>query len=204
VSSNYRTALVPNQVFGPGQIGKWQTKSDSMEDGITADLRYATLNAKWDITDNLNFEAILSKWDQDQRQVIDFDGTEFLVTTDDIPQIRKNETVELHLSGSTPNGRINWLGGYYSLKEDLTQRFYRWGMWEFVVPNTAPGVAPTVNTVNAEYVRQTASARTQRGTMCRPQLVVNRGEHVDAERCARPVRPGGRYLRSRHQRGYAD
>ncbi len=39
VTSNYRTAFVPNETFGPGQVGKWQTKSDSMEDGITADLR---------------------------------------------------------------------------------------------------------------------------------------------------------------------
>ena len=41
-TSNYRTALIPDINFGPGQVGKWQTKSDSMEDGITADLEYAT------------------------------------------------------------------------------------------------------------------------------------------------------------------
>ena len=44
-----------------------------------------SLKAKWAITDNLNFEAILSTWEQVQRQVVDFDGTEFLITTDDIP-----------------------------------------------------------------------------------------------------------------------
>ena len=44
--SNYRTALMPDTNFGPGQVGKWQTKSDSMEDGITADLKYATLTAR--------------------------------------------------------------------------------------------------------------------------------------------------------------
>ena len=47
------------------------------------------LTARWDITDNLNFEAILSNWEQDQRQVIDFDGTEFLVTTDDLSTARE-------------------------------------------------------------------------------------------------------------------
>jgi iron complex outermembrane receptor protein len=154
--SDYRTPLVPDRTFGPGEVGKWQTKSDSMEDGITADLKYSTLNAKWDITDNLNFEAILSQWEQDQRQVIDFDGTEFLVTTDDIVQFRENETIELHLSGSALDDRITWLAGYYSLEEDITTRFYRWGMWEFVVPNTVPLAAPTPNTLSAEYVRQTA------------------------------------------------
>jgi outer membrane receptor protein involved in Fe transport len=149
--------------FGPGQVGQWQTKSDSMEDGITADLEYYTINANWDITDNLGFEAILSDWQQFQRQVIDFDGTEFLITTDDIPQERENQTIELHLTGSAWDDRINWLAGYYSLDEDLTQRFYRWAMWEFAVPATAT-VNPTTgfvtaaatNTAYTEYVRQTA------------------------------------------------
>jgi hypothetical protein len=31
-----------------------------MEDGITADLEYATITADWDITDNLNFLALVS------------------------------------------------------------------------------------------------------------------------------------------------
>ncbi len=110
---------MPDVAFGPGQVGKWQTKSDSMEDGITADLEYSTVNADWDITDNLNFEAILSNWEQDQRQVIDFDGTEFLITTDDISQERENQTIEFHLSGTALNDRISWLAGYYSLEEDI-------------------------------------------------------------------------------------
>ena len=88
-----------------------------MEDGITADVEYATVNARWDITDNLNFEAILSNWKQFARQVIDFDGTEFLVTTDDLSTDRENDTMEFHLSGTALNERINWLGGYYSLEE---------------------------------------------------------------------------------------
>jgi outer membrane receptor protein involved in Fe transport len=155
--------LVPDVVFGPGQVGKWQTKSDSMEDGITADLEYTTLNARWDITDNLNFEAILSTWEQDQRQVIDFDGTEFLVTTDDLVQFRENETIELHLSGTAFNGRLDWLAGYYSLEEDLRFRMYRWGMWEFLVANTGPGPA-AVNTLTSEYVRQTATLLGLNGT----------------------------------------
>jgi outer membrane receptor protein involved in Fe transport len=196
VTSNYRTALVPNEVFGPGQVGKWQTKSDSMEEGITADLRYSTLNAKWQINDNLDFEAILSTWEQDQRQVIDFDGTEFLVTTDDIVEFRENDTIELHLSGSTPNGRINWLAGYYSLEESLTRRFYRWGMWEFVVPNTVGNVAPTVNTQVSEYVRQTAILLGLNGVINSPpgQPVVNSGGNMLTANAA-PVlfAPAGRY-----------
>jgi outer membrane receptor protein involved in Fe transport len=196
VTSNYRTALVPNETFGPGQVGKWQTKSDSMEEGITADLQYSTLTAKWAINDNLNFEAILSTWEQDQRQVIDFDGTEFLVTTDDIVEIRENETIELHLSGSTANGRINWLAGYYSLEEDITRRFYRWGMWEFVNPNTVGGVAPTVNTQTSEYVRQTAILLGLNGVINSPPgapIVNSGGNMLTANGAPVLFAPAGRY-----------
>jgi iron complex outermembrane receptor protein len=138
-----------------GQVGEFQTRSDSAENGITADLQYTTLTANWDITENLNFEAILSQWDQDQRQVIDFDGTEFVITTDDINERRSNETMEFHLSGSAINDRVTWLVGYYSLTEDIDRRFYRWGMWDTVVPNTGPG-DPQLDLALNEYVRDTA------------------------------------------------
>ena len=81
---------VPDETFGPSPLGNWSTRSDSMQDGITADLKYDTLHANWNISDKLAFEAILSSWQQEQRQVVDFDGTEFLVTTDDIVQHRSN------------------------------------------------------------------------------------------------------------------
>ena len=160
-SSNYRTPLIPDHSFGPGQVGKWQTRSDSMEDGITADLEYSTITADWDITDNLNFLALLSRWEQEQRQVIDFDGTEFLVTTDDLQQFRENETIELHLSGTAWNERINWIAGYYSLDESLDFRNVRWGMWEWAVPGGRTVIGgtstqPDINVAAAEYVRQTA------------------------------------------------
>ncbi len=153
---------MPDVNFGPGQVGKWQTKSDSMEDGITADLEYATLTADWDITDNLNFEAILSNWEQFQRQVIDFDGTEFLVTTDDLSTERENDTMEFHLSGTALNDRISWLGGYYSLEEATRNRVVRWGMYEWAIhgyPTIVNGVSvpPRINVAAAEYVRQTAT-----------------------------------------------
>ena len=148
---------MPDITFnGPGQVGKWETKSDSMQNGIIADLNYATLTADWDIKDRLHFQAILASWDQDQRQVIDFDGTEFLITTDDLKQRRKNDSVELHLTGSTKSGRINWIGGYYQLDQSLDFRNTRWGMWEFVVPNYGPNI-PAINTATSEYVRQTAT-----------------------------------------------
>ncbi|HVY63708.1 MAG TPA: TonB-dependent receptor [Gammaproteobacteria bacterium] len=156
---------LPDISFGPGQVGKWETKSDSMQDGITADLRYSTLTMDWDINDKLHLQSIMSDWKQHQRQVVDYDGTEFLVTTDDIPQIQHNQSLELHLTGKALNDRINWLAGYYRLNLDNMQRFYRWGMWEFVNagavtttsnPTTGQAVPPPGNVAYEEYVRQTA------------------------------------------------
>jgi iron complex outermembrane receptor protein len=162
-TTNWQGGTLEGVAFPSGEVGKWQTKSDSMEDGITADLTYTTLTANWDITDNVNFEAILSTWEQDQRQVVDFDGTELLVTTDDIVQYRENDTMEFHLSGNALDGRISWLAGYYSLEQNLTQRFYRWGMYEFAVPNTGPN-DPAFNIEYGEYVRDTAHLLGLNGT----------------------------------------
>ncbi len=138
-----------------GEVGKWQSKSDSMEDGIIADTRYLTLTLDWDITDNLNFEAIVSDWEQNERQVIDFDGTEYIVTTDDRVAFAENDTIELHLSGSNLDGRINWIAGYYNLEQREARRFYRWGMWEFAVPNDGPSDPPQYAPLT-QYVRDTA------------------------------------------------
>jgi outer membrane receptor protein involved in Fe transport len=155
-TTNWQGGTLEGIAFGPGEVGKWQTKSDSMENGITADLQYTTLTANWDISQNLGLEVIMSDWKQDQRQVIDFDGTEFLVTTDDIVEYRENQTLEIHLSGSAANDRISWLAGYYSLDEDITRRFYRWGMWDFVIPNTGDQGDPALDPALNEYVRDTA------------------------------------------------
>ena len=158
---------VPQNGFGPvthetnypgGEVGKWQTKSDSMEDGIIADTKYVTLTADWDVTDKLNLEAIFSTWDQDQRQVVDFDGSEYIITTDDINNFHENETFEIHFSGTHLDSKINWLAGYYSLEESDSLRFYRWGMYEFADPTVGHEVAgfePQYEPATT-YVRETA------------------------------------------------
>ena len=154
-TTNFQGGRVSGVDFAPGTVGKWETRSDSMQDGVEVSNSYLTLNADWEITDNINFEAIVSTWEQDGRTVIDFDGTEFLGTTDDRISVTENETFELHLSGSTDNGRINWLAGYYSLETDYKRRFYRWAAWEFTVPNVGPG-DPQLYLPYNDYVRDTA------------------------------------------------
>lgn len=135
-----------------GDLGEWQTKADQFGDGIKTDLEYYTLTGDWDITENLAFEVLLSTWELDRRQVVDFDGSEFVITTDDLRNLDKNTTYEFHLSGSNFDDRVNWLAGYYSLEQESKFRNYRWLQWDFIVPNTGPA-PPAIDLVARQYVR---------------------------------------------------
>ena len=142
-------SLFPSNRFTPqthmpgypgGEVGKWQTKSDSPANGLQRDLRYYTLTLDWGITDNLSFKAIMSDWELLRQQDSDFDGSEFTFTTDRNRSLDNNQTLELHLTGTNFNGRLNWLAGLYSLDEDSKQRTYRWTMLDLPRESaTGPG-----------------------------------------------------------------
>jgi iron complex outermembrane receptor protein len=144
-----------------GELGKWQTRSNTAEGGTTRDLKYSTLTLDWAPTANFSVESITSSWEMDRRQVTDFDGSEFTVTTDDYRSRTTNFTEELRFTGTHFDSRVNWLAGIYYLKQENLQRFYRWGMWEFA-EQTAGGPdspwvgAPPGGPLNADalsYVR---------------------------------------------------
>jgi len=143
--------------FPGGSLGKWETRADQFGDGIQTELGYYTLTTDWDITENLAFEVLFSTWKLDRRQVIDFDGSEFVITTDDLRYKDKNTTIELHLSGSNFDDRLNWLAGYYSLEQESKFRNYRWLQWEFMVPSNGPGI-PAIDLVARQYVRDYGTA----------------------------------------------
>jgi iron complex outermembrane receptor protein len=111
-----------------GDVGKWQTKSDTPAQGITRDLEYYTLTGNWDITDTLRFRSITSVWEMDRRQAVDFDGSEFIITTDENRAQDKSYTQEYQLAGTFFDERVDWIAGYYSLHENSTVRTYRWPM----------------------------------------------------------------------------
>ena len=138
--------------FPGGEVGKWETKSDGDEDGIRSDIRYYTMTMNWSPSELFSATAILSDWEMDRRQVIDFDGSDFIITTDDIRNFDENTTMEFRFNGSLFDDRANWLIGYYSLEQESTQRFYRWGLWDFAIPNTGPA-DPPLNIAAMNYVR---------------------------------------------------
>ena len=146
------TASFPSNSIGPlthesgfpgGSVGKWQTKSDTPDDGIQRDLKYYTLTMNWDIGENLNFESITSAWELQRRQSVDYDGTEFVITTDETRAIDNNFTQEFHLSGSNFNDRVTWLAGLYSLDEKTKGRNDRWSVWDLPRPAGNINVSPS-------------------------------------------------------------
>jgi outer membrane receptor protein involved in Fe transport len=141
--SNSITPETHESGFPGGQVGKWQTKSDTPDDGIQRDLQYYTATMKWDITDNLRFESITSAWELRRRQSVDYDGTEFVITTDETRAIDNNFTQEFHLSGSNFNDRLTWLAGLYSLDEKTKGRVDRWSVWDLPRPAGNLNVSPS-------------------------------------------------------------
>jgi iron complex outermembrane receptor protein len=121
-----------------GELDKWQTRSDTPDQGITRDLKYYTLRADWDITDNLRFESITSAWEMYRRQSVDFDGSEFIITTDENRARDNNFTQEFHLTGTNFNDRVNWIAGLFSLSERTRVRTYRWPMLDIPRSPTNP------------------------------------------------------------------
>src|SRR5690606_33484453 len=136
-----------------GELGKWQTKSDTPPDGVRRDLRYYTLTMEWDISENLSLRSIMSDWELHRQQDVDFDGSEFTFTTDTNRSIDENNTLEIHITGNHLDGRLNWLLGYYSLDEDTKSRTYRWTMLDLPRAGTTGADANTLHPDAQAYLQ---------------------------------------------------
>jgi iron complex outermembrane recepter protein len=144
--SNAFTPLTHMPGYPGGEVDKWQTKSDTPDNGITRDLEYYTLTANWNITDHLSFQSITSTWELQRRQSVDFDGSEFVITTDENRARDNNFTQEFHLTGSNFNDRVNWIAGLYGLSERTRVRTYRWPMLDI------PRSPTNINAFRADVV----------------------------------------------------
>ncbi len=155
LAANSFTALTTQPGYPGGEVGKWETRSNTADGGTARDLQYQTVTMDWHPTGHFAIESITSNWKQKLRQVTDFDGSAFTVTTDDYRTLQKNFTEEIHFTGDNFNGHLNWLAGLYYLDQENTQRFYRWGESEFFVPG--PGELPVRDQTAINYVRQFAA-----------------------------------------------
>jgi iron complex outermembrane receptor protein len=152
LAGTYFTPEYVEPGYPGGKVGKWETRSDTMNGGIRRDVQYATMTLNWQATEHFAIESITSGWEQFRRNVTDFDGSEFTVTTDDYHNHDQNFTEEVHFTGDNFNGRIDWLAGLYYLDQTNRQRFYRWAMWEFAIPNEGPA-PPAMDMAAVQYVR---------------------------------------------------
>ena len=106
------------------------------------------------MSDNLNLEVILSDWELDRTQDSDFDGSEFTFTTDINNSIDENDTIEVHLTGQSFNGRLDWIAGYYSLDQHTKSRTYRWTMLDLPRAGTTGAAANTLRVDAQAYLQQ--------------------------------------------------
>ena len=148
LAGNAFTALTTQPGYPGGQVGKWETRSNTADGGTARDLQYQTVTLDWHPTDHFAIQSITSNWKQKQRQVTDFDGSEYTVTTDDYRTLQKNVTEEIHFTGDNFNGRLTWLAGLYYLDQENHQRFYRWGECEFFNPCQGPNSVVDQTAVN--------------------------------------------------------
>jgi iron complex outermembrane receptor protein len=139
--------------YSGGQVGKWETKSNTVEDGVANDIKYATLNLSWRPSANLRMEAIGSTRTMNRSSSTDRDGSELTITALGFHTRERDFSEEVHLTGNNFNGKVDWLAGLYYLKQQTLDRRHGWLTWEFAVPSRGPGT-PELDKEAVNYVRQ--------------------------------------------------
>jgi len=69
--------------FPGGEVGLWESKSDSPADGISTDFDQLTLTFNLDFNDNISLEGITAYWEKDQHQYRDIRGAEVIEAVED-------------------------------------------------------------------------------------------------------------------------
>jgi iron complex outermembrane receptor protein len=111
-----------------GEVGKWETNSQ-----ITIPNRIQTdqfsMDANWDVGDNVSLEFLTGYVDQEVRNFVDFDNSQYGLVED----LNYNElsmwSQEIQISGG--RGRIDWVGGIYYWDQDTRARGIRYAAEEF-------------------------------------------------------------------------
>jgi iron complex outermembrane recepter protein len=138
--------------FPGGEVGRWETKSNTPEDGIANDIEYATLNLRWRPTAHFAMEAIGSARTMDRSSRTDRDGSELTITALGFYTREKDLSQEIHFTGDNLDGRVDWLTGLYYRKQQTMDRRHGWITWEFAVPSEGPGT-PELDMDAVDYVR---------------------------------------------------
>ena len=159
---NRFTPETHQQGYPGGQLGKWQTRSDT-EGPTVIDQQFAIVTLNWDISSRFAFESLTSYLDSRGSQIGAYDGSEFTHSTEMPHDHYEGVTQELHLIGDFFEGRLESLFGLYYNDNSVWIRPQSWWFWEFAIPNTGPnpgtggppgvGGRPLVNLAARDYVR---------------------------------------------------
>jgi iron complex outermembrane receptor protein len=124
------TSLTQSAGFPGGQVGKWETRSEDTLPNLI-DQKQASVDIKWDLSDNLHLEFLTGDVDQYVRNVVDFDNTQYALVEDTNVSQLDLFSQEIQLSGE--NGRFNWVSGLYYWNQDTWARNARYSAREFAL-----------------------------------------------------------------------
>jgi iron complex outermembrane receptor protein len=113
-----------------GQVGEWETMSDVENDGYVSDLTRFTIDAEWDLNDNITLKSITGYRDLKDRVYTDWDAAEITLIEDDRWRASDQLTQEFQIQGSVGE-RLNYVAGLFYWNEDSATRTFRWTFTEF-------------------------------------------------------------------------
>jgi outer membrane receptor protein involved in Fe transport len=102
--------------YAGGVVGEYETRVAHETNGLYLDLDRQTFDAQWDISENLQFHAIVGRREQDRRLMVDFDSDSrvFFADRQDNDEIIE-DSYEIQFGGSHGDrDQFNWVVGYYA------------------------------------------------------------------------------------------
>jgi iron complex outermembrane receptor protein len=138
--------------FPGGSLGRWQTRSDTPGPTAVSDTLLTTMTIDWEINDHWSLRSLTSHTRFEDRNITDFDASEFTFTTLASNSDGQATTQEFHLRGDHLGGRLQTLFGVWHWQLDRWDRVYQWLFWDFVIPNIGPN-PPELNASAIDYVR---------------------------------------------------
>jgi iron complex outermembrane receptor protein len=153
LSTNLFTPESHETRFPGGELGKWQTRSNTADDGTAHDIEYATLLVDWRVAEHISLAAITSTRSMARRARTDRDGSELAISELDFRTREESLSHEIHITGQNFAGSVDWLAGTYHLAQEFADRRHAWVMWEFMEPSEGPG-RPNFDAAAVDYVRR--------------------------------------------------
>lgn len=114
--------------FPGGQVGEWETRSEITVPDRIED-QQVSLDVNWAISDTLNVQFLTGYTEQEARNYVDWDNTQFVVFNDYFLSDLELFSQEIQLSGT--HERVNWVAGAYYWDQENVSRNPSYSVTEF-------------------------------------------------------------------------